>query len=318
MAAAKVRASAPASCANLSSGFDVFGIALEHPRDEVSVALRTGSSPSTSHIRIIAKGDFRVPSAPEENAAGAVALAMTREHGIRHPIEITLLKMVRPGVGLGSSAASSAGAALAMNEFFRLGLGVRELIRFASLGEKVASGTAHFDNVTASIVGGFAVSAFGGKGAPVSFDPPPHLRACLVTPSLELPSKKTEFARSLLPRSVPLSAMTHNIAMASSLVAGFAKSDIGLIGRGMEDLVVEPARRKMIPGYDVVRESAMASGAVGVGISGAGPTMLAFVDSSKASATAVLTAMKAGFTSSGVRADGFVTRIGKGARILHG
>jgi homoserine kinase len=134
---------------------------------------------------------------------------------------------------------------------------------------------------------------------------------------LELPSKKTEFARSLLPRSLPLKAMTHNVAMASTLVAGFAKSDIQLIGRGMEDAVVEPARRKMIPGYNSVRENAMASGAAGVGISGAGPTMLAFVDTRKASATAVLNAMKAGFASSGVRADGFVTRIGRGACIMH-
>jgi homoserine kinase len=111
--------------------------------------------------------------------------------------------------------------------------------------------------------------------------------------------------------------MTHNVAMASTLVAGFANCDIGLIGRGMKDLVVEPARKKMIPGYDSVRENAMASGAAGVGISGAGPTMLAFVDARKASTTAVLTAMKVGFVSSGIRADGFVTRIGKGAHILH-
>jgi homoserine kinase len=253
--------------------------------------------------------------ASDQNAVSAVAIAIAKDFRIRSTLRITLQKGVPVGVGLGSSAASSAAAAVAMDSTFELGLTPPQLIRYAGEGERASSGTPHLDNVSAAIMGGFVVVGSGLDTPPIRFEPPSEMKLCLATPSVRLPPRKTEYARSLLPLKVDLAKTTQNLLMASTLLSGFAFQDIEMIGRGMHDVVVEPSRRRLVPGYPKVREAALAEGASGVCISGAGPTVLALVGR-QANSTRVLRAMLLAFKGTGVDAKGFVTSPGDGARVM--
>ncbi|HEV2389738.1 MAG TPA: homoserine kinase, partial [Nitrososphaerales archaeon] len=209
-------------------------------------------------------------------------------------------------------------AAFAMNELLDLGLSSDELIFFAGKGEAVTSGSPHYDNVTASILGGFVVVRGGSGERPsaVRFDPPAGLAVCVATPTVSLPGRKTEYARSLLPETVPLETLVSNVANASLMVSGFAKKDIKLIGKGMTDRAVERARKVMIPGYDRVMSRAMEAGAAGVCISGAGPSMLAIVDKKRSQPKKVLDSMLSAFGQERVESSGYVTSVGRGARVV--
>jgi homoserine kinase len=167
--------------------------------------------------------------------------------------------------------------------------------------------------VSASILGGFVVVRVWDRPAAISYDPPKDMCLCMATPKITLPERKTEYARSVLPASIPLSLMVSTVAHASLVVSGFARGNISMIGAGMNDKVVEMARKKFIPGYDYVRKSAVDAGAAGVCISGAGPSMLAVVDSRKCRPRDVLEGMIEGFGSAGVESDGFITVPGQGA-----
>lgn len=311
---------APASSANLGPGYDVFALALAKPCDRLVLHAKPSSfhRDAVVEIRVTgSSGGRRLSISPEANAASAVALKIAREFGIRHEISIVLRKEVPIGVGLGSSAASSAAAASAMNEYFGLKLRPSELVRFAAHGEFVSSGVEHYDNVSASLMGGFVMVEDGQKGLIHRFDPPRSLRLCLATPKVKLPGRKTEYARSILPRSVELGKLALNIAAASSVIAGFATGNVEAIGYGVaRDWIVEPARSVMVPGYADLKKGALDSGASGVCMSGAGPTMLAIVDNRKARAALVLKSMLNSFKMSGTLAEGFITTAGPGARVV--
>ena len=311
----RVVAVAPASSANLGPGFDVFALALERPVDRLTLSAEKSSK---TEALLTVRGDSDITSNAEENAASHVALSIARERGIRTLLKIGLKKGIPVGVGLGSSAASSVAAALAVDELFELGLSQTELLRYAALGEKLSSGTAHYDNVAASLVGGFsvAINDDGDRLRVISYSAPRALKLCLATPDVALPERKTEFARSLLPSVTKLSAAVHNLSMASAIISGFARGDVELIGYGMRDEIVEPARAGMIPGFREVRRAAVQSGASGVCISGAGPTVLAATDSRRTSPPSILKAMLHAFGDAGVKATGFVTKVGEGARVV--
>jgi len=312
----QIRVEAPASSANLGPGFDVFALALDSPRD--AIRLRTGAPPGrTPSVRLAKLAGLEVPRSEVENGACVVCLEMAKQLGVRKEIVVELEKSVPIGVGMGSSGASAAAAAVAMNELLGLGLSSDELIYYAGKGEEVTSGSPHYDNVSASILGGFVVVRGGAGERPtaVRFDAPAGLAVCVATPVVTLPRRKTEYARSLLPASVPLETLVANVANASLMVSGFAKKDIKLIGKGMTDTAVEQARKSMIPGYDLVRSRAMDSGAAGVCISGAGPSMLAMVDKRRGAPKKVLEEMLGAFRREGIKSSGYVTRVGGGARV---
>jgi homoserine kinase len=315
----QIRVEAPASSANLGPGFDVFALALDSPKDTVRLRVSDARGAGTSSVKMARVTGLDVPRAETENGACIVVSEMAKKLGIRKEIVVELDKRVPIGQGMGSSGASAAAAAVAMNELLRLGLPTDELIFYAGKAEGATSGSRHYDNVAASILGGFVVVR-GGAERPLatSFGPPPGLAVCVATPVVSLPSRKTEYARSLLPGSVPLETLVANVANASLMVAGFAKKDIKLIGRGMADRAVEQARKSMIPGFDRVRAQATAAGAEGVCISGAGPSMLAVVDKRRSQPRKVLEAMLAAFGKEGVESKGYVTKIGKGARVVKG
>jgi homoserine kinase len=316
----QIRVEAPASSANLGPGFDVFALALDSPRDAVRLRLGSGTGARGPSVKMAKVTGLDVPKSETENGACVVCKEMAKRLGVKKEIVVELEKNVPIGLGMGSSGASAAAAAFAMNELLGLGLSSDELIFYAGKGEAVTSGSPHYDNVSASILGGFVVVRGGEGERPIAvrFDPPEGLAVCVATPVVTLPRRKTEYARSLLPESVPLGTLVANVANASLMVSGFAKKDIKLIGKGMTDRAVEQARKSMIPGFDRVRSRAMEAGAEGVCISGAGPSMLAIVDKRRSRPKNVLDAMVAAFGEESVKSSGYVTQIGEGARVVKG
>lgn len=303
---------APASSANLGSGFDVFAIALDKPVDR----LRITAKDSTKFELKIYTNVSGIPTEPNKNVVGVVASEIADEFGIKAKVSIIIEKKVPVGLGLGSSGASSAACSVGINHLFNLGLSKEDLIYFAGKGEEASTGSIHYDNVSASLAGGFIIVKGENKPSILRIDPPQYLYLCIASPMLKLPKEKTKYARKLLPKNVKLSSLIYNVSRASLLATGFAIGNIDLIGEGMDDSVVEPVRCRLIPAYSSVRSSAIKAGASGVCISGAGPSMLAVVDIRKKEPEIVLGAMINAFVNAGVRAKGFVTRPGEGARII--
>ena len=203
-----VKVRAPSSTANLGPGFDVFGLALDAFHDEITLS-KTNKSITTNKpwhgVRILTTDD--VPKDPQQNTAGLVVKAMKQKFKIKSGIEIRIKKGVPAGFGMGSSAASAAAAALAFNKLFNLKLDSNTLIKCAGIGEKASAGTIHYDNVAASLLGGFVVV----KTKPfevVRLEPPKDLVLCLAIPQLKVPKKKTEISRAVIPKTVKLSDLT--------------------------------------------------------------------------------------------------------------
>jgi homoserine kinase len=305
-------AAAPCSTANLGPGYDVFGLALDALEDKVKVS-RT--YPDGGRITI-KNSDQAIPSMPESNSAGLVVKKMMQDYEISDSTEIEVTKGVPSGYGVGSSAASAAAAAMAFNALYDLKIDSNRLVEYAAEGEVASAGIKHYDNVSASLLGGFVICCIASDRLRfIRLEPPKDLVLVVAVPCLEVPKKKTEVARSVLPKVVPLKDVVHNISGAATIVAGFALKDVETITRGMDDVIIESARKHLIPGYDSVKQNAISAGALAVTISGAGPSMIAFLKTNK-NAKMVAAAMAKGFKETGVESRTFVCRASKGARLL--
>ena len=305
-------AAAPCSTANLGPGYDVFGLALDALEDKVKVS-RT--YPDGGRITI-KNSDQAIPSTPESNSAGLVVKKMMQDFEISDSTEIEVTKGVPSGYGVGSSAASAAAAAMAFNALYDLRIDRNRLVEYAAEGEVASAGTKHYDNVSASLLGGFVICRVASDRMQfIRLEPPEDLVLVVAVPCLEVPKKKTEVARSVLPKMVPLKDVVHNISGAATIVAGFALKDVETITRGIDDVIIESARKHLIPGYDSVKQNAISAGALAVTISGAGPSMIAFLKTNK-NAKMVAAAMANGFKEAGVQSRTFVCRASKGARLL--
>ncbi|HEX6253125.1 MAG TPA: homoserine kinase [Nitrososphaera sp.] len=305
-------AAAPCSTANLGPGYDVFGLALDALEDKVKVS-RT--YPGGGRITI-KNSDQAIPSMPESNSAGLVVKKMMQDFEISDSTEIEITKGVPSGYGVGSSAASAAAAAMAFDALHDLKIDRNRLVEYAAEGEVASAGTKHYDNVSASLLGGFVICHIASYRLQFTrLEPPKDLVLVVAVPCLEVPKKKTEMARSVLPKVVPLKDVVHNISGAATIVAGFALKDVETITRGMDDAIIESARKHLIPGYYSVKQNAISAGALAVTISGAGPSMIAFLKTNK-NAKMVAAAMAKGFKETGVESRTFVCRASKGARLL--
>ena len=276
---------APCSTANLGPGFDVFGLALDAFYDEVTVT-KKGKG-----ITIVSSDD--IPLKPEQNTAGLVAKEMIKKCKISGGIEITIKKNVPAGFGMGSSAASAAACAIGINKLYNLKLTKNELVSYAGVGEKASAGSIHYDNVAASVIGGFVIVNSNPLNV-IPIEAPKDLVLCLAIPEMKVPKKKTKVSRSVIPKSVKFSDSLKNLANATNIVAGFLNKDSRMIGESVIDVIVEPARKHMIPGFDNVKKNALKAGAFGVTISGAGPSVIAFV-SKKQNVKKIGDAMRRGF-----------------------
>ena len=307
-----VRVEAYCSTANLGAGFDVFGLALSKYVDRVQV--RTAN---TRTVRIKARGPYsrELPRSPSKNSAGPPAQALLDRSGLNIGVEITVEKNIPPGLGLGSSGATAAACAKAMNHLLQLNLSSDELVEIASLGEDAASGSAHTDNVGASLLGGFVI-AYGKPLRTVSVKPPAKLSVVVVSPKTRLPKNKTGLARRLVPKKIETENAVLNVGRASAIVLGFARGDIDLIGTGMEDAIAEPYRESLVPGYRAVKMAALEAHASGVAISGAGPSVVALVDKTKHDPKKIGSVMVREFSKNKVESIFFLTRPAGGARII--
>ena len=297
---------APCSTANLGPGFDVFGLALDAFYDEVTVT-KKGKG-----ITIVSSDD--IPLDPKNNTAGLVAKEMKKKKKLTGGVEIKIRKNVPPGFGMGSSAASAAGCAIAINKLYNLKLNQNQLVSYAGIGEKASAGSIHYDNVAASVLGGFVIV----DSSPLSvirIEAPKDLILCVAVPKMKVPKKKTKVSRSVIPKTVKLSDSITNLANAANIVAGFLNKDSSLIGKSVEDVIVVPARKHMIPGFNNVKNNALRAGAFGVTISGAGPSVIAFA-SKKQNLTKIGAAMKKGFKSAKVDCDIVICKPSKGPKIV--
>ncbi len=297
--ATKVTVKCPATVANLVCGFDVLGMCLTEPADYMDISLL-----NEPVIRIRSKDGYPLPEDPAQNTAGAPLIEMLKEVDASIGFEVLIDKRIKPGSGLGSSAASAAGAVVGANALLGNRFSKEDLLRFAMFGEKVASGVKHADNVAPCIYGGITLIRSIFPLDVISIQPPP-LYVTVVHPQIEV---KTSDARQILRREVQLKDAIRQWGNIAGLVAGFLQKDYALIGRSLEDVIIEPVRSILIPGFDEVKTRCKASGALGGGISGSGPSLF-MLNSEKAIAETNRDIMEEVFTSLGIEKHTYVTTV---------
>lgn len=260
----KVTVQCPGTVANLVCGFDILGMALQAPFDLMEVRLL-----DEPKVTVTSRDGFPLPTDPAQNTAGAPLLAMLEELDKPIGFEVIIDKKIKPGSGIGSSAASAAGAVVAANHLLGNPFSKEDLVRFALFGEKVASGVKHADNIAPCIYGGITLIRSIFPLDIVSI-PAPALHVTVVHPQIEV---RTADARQILRKQVLLKDAIRQWGNIAGLVAGFIKNDYDLIGRSLEDVIIEPVRSMLIPGFDQVKQQCKAAGALGGGISGSGPSI---------------------------------------------
>jgi homoserine kinase len=274
----------PATIANLSCGFDVLGLCLETAGDEMIIR-----KSDVKGIRITKIVGADLPLETEKNVAGVSALAMLEAVETEFGFEIEIYKNIKAGSGIGSSAASSAGAVFGINELLGRPFTRKELVLFAMQGEKLASGNAHADNVAPALLGGFTLVRSSNPLDIIKIESPSELYATVVHPQIEL---KTSDARSVLKQTVSLKSAITQWGNVGGLIAGLYTKDYDLIGRSLHDEIVEPLRSVLIPGFDLIKKTAYENGALGSGISGSGPSIFA-LSKGKETADKIAKAMSA-------------------------
>jgi homoserine kinase len=290
---------APATVANLVCGFDVLGLCLEEPYDIMQIRLL-----DKRQVIIRTTDGFPLPADPALNTAGAPLLEMLAVLKQDIGFEINITKQIKPGSGIGSSAASAAGAVVGANELLGKIFSNEELVRFAMFGEKVASGVKHADNIAPCIYGGVTLirSIFPLDIIPI---PSPPLYVSVLHPQIEV---RTSDAREILRKEVLLKDAIRQWGNIAGLVAGLMKNDYNLIGRSLEDVIIEPVRSILIPGFDVIKSDCREAGAIGGGISGSGPSIF-MLSKDKKTADAVATVMKSIYDRIGLNYHIYVTTI---------
>lgn len=313
-----VTVSAPATVANVGSAFDVLGFAVAHPGDTVTA--RTSSTPGVT-ISEISGDNGMLSRDPYFNTAGVSVLALIRilqeRDASRYSnvgIELSLQKGLPIGSGLGSSSASTVAAVVAANELLGSPLSREELLPCAMEGERIACGAAHADNVAPALLGGFVLIRSYHPLDVIHLPTPSNAWVTVISPHLEL---KTQDARKVLKRSVALESAISQWGNVAALVAGIYRNDVKLMGRALEDKIVEPERAQLIPGYAAAKSAALAAGAAGCSISGSGPSLFALAESESIART-IGDAMIAAFSSMAVASKAYISQINSaGATIVH-
>lgn len=306
-----VRVFAPASVSNLGCGFDIFGLALERPGDEVVARAAEGSG----IVSVTVSGDGgRVPTHPGRNAAALAVQGVLDRTGSDAGVAIEVHKGIPLASGLGGSAASAVAGAVAADELLGSGLERTELLECAMIGERKGSGADHADNAAPSLAGGFVLVLPGRPPEMVALPTPSDLVVAIVHPALEVETRR---ARTILGDTIPLKAGVEQWGNAAGLVAGLMRDDWDLIARCMRDAVAEPVRARLVPGFEGVRDCAMAAGAVAAGLSGSGPTVFAICRGRKTAEDAARDMAGAFREDVGVESDIVVSSVNRdGARIL--
>ena len=306
-----IKIKAPATVANMVCGFDILGFAVSSPYDEMEMRWMARAENEAS-ITIINIDEYNLPTDPEKNVAGAALLAFLEEYeemqnnssSPKIKFEVKINKLIKPGSGVGSSAASSAGAVVGANYLVGNIFSKDDLVRFAMNGEKLASGVKHADNIAPCIFGGVTLvrSIFPLE---IIALPSPSLHVTIVHPQIEV---RTSDARSILRQQVLLKDAIKQWGNIAGLVAGLMKSDYDLIGRSLEDVIIEPVRSILIPGFDALKLACKQAGALGGGISGSGPSIF-MLSKTREIAIAVEKEMKQLYDGIGLPHHTYVTSI---------
>ncbi|HYF33556.1 MAG TPA: homoserine kinase [Chitinophagaceae bacterium] len=302
-----VKVLCPATVANLVCGFDVLGMALHSPRDIMQVRLTDEPG-----IRICHDDEYGLSNVPEQNVAGVALMAMLNEVPDAPGFEVLINKRIKPGSGLGSSAASAAGVVVAANYLLGNVFNREKLVQFAMWGEKLASGVKHADNIAPCIYGGITLIRSIFPLDVVQLQAPP-MYVTVVHPQIEV---KTSDARQILRKEVQLKQAIKQWGNIAGLVAGLMKNDYSLISRSLEDVIIEPVRSMLIPGFDAVKSRCRETGALGGGISGSGPSIF-MLSAEESIARQVEYVMTEVYVSAGIDFKTYVTTINyEGVSIL--
>ncbi len=293
---------APATVANVTCGFDILGFAVHEPGDEV-ILKRTDSTDIT--IREIKGDGGLLPTDVSKNTVSVAIKGFLDHLGVECGVDIFLEKKMPLGSGLGSSAASAVAGVFGINELLDRPLSLRELLPFAMQGEAEACGEAHADNVAPALLGGFTLVRSYAPLDVVKLEAPNDLHASIVHPQIEIATKD---ARSILKKSIPLKDAVTQWGNVAGLVAGLLKHDYSLISRSMQDVIIEPVRSMLIPGFDLVKTAALDAGALGCGISGSGPSMFSLCRSQEV-ATKVANEMERCFNDLDISCDVFISQV---------
>ena len=299
----EIRLFCPATIANLSCGFDVLGLCLDTIGDEMVVRKTV-----EKEIRITKIVGADLPLETEKNVAGVAAMTMVSGLDLDFGFEIEIYKNIKAGSGIGSSAASASGIVFGINELLGKPFSMKDLVPFAMEGEKLASGSAHADNVAPALLSGFVLIRSYNPLDIIRIESPDELYATVIHPQIEL---KTSDARSVLKQNVTLKQAVIQCGNLGGLISGLYTEDYDLIGRSLQDEIVEPLRSMLIPGFDSVKTKALEAGALGGGISGSGPSIFA-LSKGKHTAEKVATAMSKVYDEMNLKYEIHVSKINSG------
>lgn len=306
-----IKVFAPATVANVACGFDVLGFAVDSPGDEV-ILKKTNTG--TVVIKEITGDEGRLPKNPMSNTVSISIIQFLEQINSKQGIEITLHKKMPLGSGLGSSAASTVAGVFAINELMGNPLTRAELLPFAMEGERLACGSAHADNVGPALMGGFVLIRSYDPLDVIKIPTPKELYATIIHPQIEV---QTKDAREILRKQIPIKSAIIQWGNVGGLIAGLMLSDYGLIGRSLQDVIVEPIRSILIPGFDQVKQAAMNAGALGGSISGSGPSMFT-LSRDYDTAVRVGKAMEAEFKKIGIGNEVYVSKINENGPVVMG
>jgi len=306
----EVRVFAPATVANIACGFDIMGFAIDEPGDEL--ILRVSDKPGVRITKITGENG-KLTLEAENNTAGKPILSMVKALDIKCGIELEIHKKMPLGSGLGSSAASAVAAAFALDRLLDLNLTKEQILPYAIEGEQIASGSVHADNVAPCLYGGFVLIRSYSPIDVIQLNVPENLFCTVIHPQIEISTKES---RRILPSEIPLSQAITQWGNTAALVAGLLKSDYALIGRALQDVVIEPVRSQLIPGFYDMKKSAIENGALGCSISGSGPSVFA-LSTSQATAALVGLAMQKTLEKYQLMSEAYVSKINNnGPRII--
>ncbi len=298
-----IKAFAPASISNIACGFDILGFAIENPGDEIELFLTDKNK--VEILEITGDGN-KLPLEVEKNTAAFAIYSMLKSLNLNIGVAIKLHKKMPLGSGLGSSAASAVVAVFALNELLETKLSKLQLLEFALKGEELASGAIHADNVAPCLYGNLTLIRGYNPVDVIELNLPKDIYCTVIYSDVEI---KTIEARKILPKEIPLKQAITQWGNVGGLVAGFLTGDFNLISRSMEDVIIEPVRKSLIPGYDEIKKTALNAGALGCNISGSGPSVFALSNTLE-KADFIATEMKQAVDKIGIKNTTYVSKIG--------
>ena len=300
---------APASVGNVAVGFDILGHSVSAIGDRVTARRIAGSGVRIARIHGVVDD---LPLETERNTAGMAILGMLAGSGLQGGLELTIEKGIPLGSGLGGSAASAVAAVVAVNGLLPEPLDKVALLKYAMQGEAVGSGSVHVDNIAPSLFGGLVLTVGIDDPQVKQIPVPAGIRCVLVHPHMTLSTRE---ARQILRKEIALGDVIWQCANLAGFLTGCFTADLHLIRESLQDVVIEPQRKLLIPGFDAVQTAARRHGALGCSISGAGPTVFAWCE--EHDAPGVRDAMVDAFAGAGLATDAWISALDEqGARVL--